>query len=429
MPYAIRCTPTGLAAAGALALLVTAGMPTVTWGQETKLSGADLCYTCHPELKAKFAQAHVHAPIAMGACETCHNPHTARFPKLLVKQGSDLCFTCHQDMKGPWTEGSVHAPIRQGNCLSCHDAHASANAHVLKQSADRLCVSCHQKLASAAKTVKHMPFESGDCMLCHRAHTSRQGSLLAMPSTELCRSCHDLADAKVKRAHGPFTMERSRCESCHAPHGSVNKGLVKDVAHQPFAQRRCGACHQLNGPDPTKTFLQGSELCATCHAKQVRDFRKKLVHKPVADGQCTACHSPHASNVKGLMSRPEREVCLTCHADVTEKFRASKAFHPASAADGKCTICHVPHGSDRPWLAPRETLQTCSACHQTHAALSHPMGPGVIDPRTKTTMDCLSCHDPHGTQFEKFITFPKERDLCIQCHRGTDTLRTRPPQR
>jgi predicted CXXCH cytochrome family protein len=38
----------------------------------------------------------------------------------------------------------------------------------------------------------------------------------------------------------------------------------------------------------------------------------------------------------------------------------------------------------------------------------------------------MSCHDPHGTQLATFLAFPKERELCIQCHRGVgDTLRTR----
>jgi predicted CXXCH cytochrome family protein len=52
------------------------------------------------------------------------------------------------------------------------------------------------------------------------------------------------------------------------------------------------------------------------------------------------------------------------------------------------------------------------------------MGAGVKDPRTNETLTCLSCHDPHGTQFASFVPFSKERELCIQCHRG-EMLRTR----
>jgi predicted CXXCH cytochrome family protein len=78
------------------------------------------------------------------------------------------------------------------------------------------------------------------------AHASKQKDLLVKASTELyCRGCHNVAEAKVKRAHGPFPSRGLR-ESCHAPHGSTQKGLIKPVAHEPFAQGRCGACHQVN---------------------------------------------------------------------------------------------------------------------------------------------------------------------------------------
>jgi predicted CXXCH cytochrome family protein len=419
VPFAVRHTQYALVVS-----LLLIFFPSIARGQTTKAGGAELCYTCHQELKAKFSQGTVHAPVKMGLCDSCHNPHTARFPKLLARKGAELCYACHQDKKAAWSEGSVHAPVQDGNCLACHDPHASPNKFALKMAAGELCMSCHQKLSSAAKQVKHMPFETGDCLQCHTAHASKQKGLLVKASSDLCRGCHNVADVKVRRAHNPFSIEKAACESCHAPHGSNHKGLIKTVAHPPFGQGRCGACHQVNSSDPVKTFLQGQELCYTCHAKQAQDFRKKLVHKPVAGGQCLGCHTPHASEDKGLLGGRERVVCLNCHTQTQEKFKVSKAFHPASVADGKCSICHAPHASDQRWLFSKDSLQTCSTCHQSHAALSHPMGPGVVDPRDKQPLTCLSCHDPHGTQLATFITFPKERELCIQCHRG-ELLRTR----
>jgi predicted CXXCH cytochrome family protein len=420
----LQIVPHAMLPAVLLILAIIPGFPTAAWGQTTKLEGAELCYTCHAELKAKFSQGEVHAPVKMGQCDLCHSPHAARFPKLLRFKGADLCYVCHADKKETFTSKTAHTPVKRGQCLNCHDPHASPNKNLLAKAGADLCLSCHQKVKNAPRKVKHMPFESGDCLQCHQAHTSPVKNLLLKPAAQLCQECHQVSDPRIARVHQPFNIATASCVSCHAPHGSDNKGLIKTVEHEPFAQGRCSTCHQVSGPDPKVTFLMGAELCLTCHSKEAQAFKKKLVHAPVTAGQCLGCHTPHASEFKGLLVGEERETCLGCHAPVQDKFSRSKAFHPASAGDGRCTICHTAHASDQPWLFPKDSLQTCSTCHETHASLSHPMGPGVTDPRTKGSLTCLSCHDPHGTQVDNFLTFSKERELCIQCHRG-ELLRTR----
>jgi predicted CXXCH cytochrome family protein len=212
-------------------------------------------------------------------------------------------------------------------------------------------------------------------------------------------------------------MEGVNCAQCHNPHGSDNKGLIKSITHQPFAQGRCGNCHQVTGSDPKKTNLAGKDLCLTCHAKMTQVLKAKGVHPPVAAGQCTACHTPHASEAKGLVRAKERGVCLTCHTKVEGRFKAAKAFHPEQAAEGRCTACHNPHNSELPNLLAGEPLKLCGTCHTTHGSLSHPMGTGIIDPRSNTPVTCLSCHDPHGTPYDKFLRGSQRRELCIECHK------------
>ncbi len=410
-------------AAGAITLALFLGARAAR-AQELKASGADLCFTCHAELKAKFSQGEVHAPVKQGKCELCHSPHAARFPKLIRFKGAELCYLCHADKKTGFTAAGAHTPVKQGDCLKCHDPHVSTNKNLLAKAGADLCLSCHEKVKTAPRTVKHMPFEAGNCLMCHVAHASPTKDLLVQPAAQLCQTCHQLGDPRIMRAHQPFNVAAVSCVLCHAPHGSDKKGIIKPVAHPPFAQGRCGICHQVAGPDPKVTNLKGSELCFTCHGKEAQAFKKKLVHPPVGAGQCTTCHTPHASDTKGLLVDGERTMCLGCHHKVQEKFARSKAFHPAKAADGRCTACHAPHASDQAALFPDDSLKVCAACHKEHAALSHPMGAGVRDPRSNQPLTCLSCHDPHGTQIASFLTFPKERELCIQCHRG-EMLRIR----
>jgi predicted CXXCH cytochrome family protein len=380
--------------------------------------GAELCYKCHPELKQKFTQAAVHTPVKMGLCESCHNPHTAKYPKLLRFQGADLCYSCHAKQKSEFSgKVSVHRPIKDGKCTACHDPHAAPQKFQLAKSGGELCLTCHSALKDKPKKFTHAPFQTGNCVICHQPHASSEPALLKASTSRICTSCHNLAAPQIKRAHGPFSMDKVACEQCHNPHGSDNKGLIKSIAHQPFAQGRCGNCHQVTGPDPKKTNLAGKDLCLTCHAKIAQTLKEKGLHPPVAAGQCTACHTPHASEAKGLIKAKERNVCLACHTKIEERFRASKAFHPEDAAEGRCTACHKPHNSDQPTLLAGEPLKLCGTCHSTHASLSHPMGAGITDPRSNSPVTCLSCHDPHGTTVEKFLRGNPKRDLCIECHK------------
>jgi predicted CXXCH cytochrome family protein len=110
-------------------------------------------------------------------------------------------------------------------------------------------------------------------------------------------------------------------------------------------------------------------------------------------------------------------MCIACHEKVEERFRTSRSRHSEKAAEGRCTACHTSHGSTEPKLVSGEPLKVCASCHSSHAALSHPMGGGVLDPRTQKTLTCLSCHDVHGTANPTLLTFAKERALCIQCHK------------
>ncbi len=385
---------------------------------ELKVKGADLCFPCHAELKQKFSGPNVHTPVKTGDCEGCHNPHAARFPKLLAKQGSDLCFSCHTMTKAAFAKKVVHRPVKEGQCTACHDPHAGPEKFQLTKAGAGLCVSCHAKLAGKPKKVSHAPFKDGECLLCHDPHASDQRALLTSPSTQLCQSCHDLKAPRVSRAHAPFSVDGARCEQCHNAHGSDGKALANTVSHPPFAQGRCGACHQVGSPDPRKTVLSGKDLCLICHANMAQEMKKKTTHPPVAAGQCTVCHQPHGSEIKGLLVGNERGVCLTCHRKVEERIKVSRSVHPEKAGEGRCTICHAPHSSDQPKLASAEPLKVCASCHASHAGLSHPMGVGILDPRTQKTLTCLSCHDVHGSALPSLLTFAKERALCIQCHKA-----------
>ncbi len=113
--------------------------------QLVKTTQTEVCATCHRPQVAKTERAVAHMPVREGkmACSSCHNPHGSIGNVKALKTGSsvaELCVTCHAEMRGPvlWE----HAPVRE-SCTTCHDAHGSSNDRMLAVRMPFLCQRCH----------------------------------------------------------------------------------------------------------------------------------------------------------------------------------------------------------------------------------------------------------------------------------------------
>ena len=71
----------------------------------------------------------LHGPVEAGQCGSCHKPHGAKEPKLLLAQGTDLCLGCH-DQDDVYA-GAHHDITNRLDCLQCHDAHGSTRSYLL----------------------------------------------------------------------------------------------------------------------------------------------------------------------------------------------------------------------------------------------------------------------------------------------------------
>ena len=96
---------------------------------------------------------------------------------------------------------------------------------------------------------------------------------------------------------------------------------------------------------------------------------------------------------------------------------AKKNQHPDAEP---CTNCHAAHGSSTSKIlkAPQNTL--CMQCHDVAKMHAHPYGGPAKDPRTGTELQCTSCHSPHSSDHEKLLLMDEKRNLCVQCHFGTN---------
>lgn len=380
-----------------------------------------LCLNCHNDFQEKLKKPVIHTPVKAGECTGCHSPHTSSHGKLLASDPKDICYSCHARL-GQATDKSVHRVVAEGQCVKCHDPHSAANKNNLLKAGNELCLDCHKDLAGMLVKIKfrHAPVAKG-CLNCHDPHVSaKYGYLLKNDVPALCIGCHKTDRPLFAKQHMNYPVATARCTSCHDPHGSNNPGILFNAVHKPVANKQCNQCHEESGSaTPLKTKRPGYELCKGCHNEMVnKTFGKKQMHWPLLsrDG-CLTCHNPHAAPKKGLLKDNMIAVCGRCHKDTIKRQEQSLTKHPP-IQDGDCMSCHDPHSSDNTFLTSQPSIiELCGTCHDWQKHSTHPIGEKFKDPRDKNiTLQCLSCHRSHGTEYKHFIPFATPTELCTQCH-------------
>ncbi|MHB8764237.1 MAG: cytochrome c3 family protein [Deferrisomatales bacterium] len=207
------------------------------------------CLRCHEYLGG---QPWVHGPIPVGGCGPCHDFNSKPHKYDLLEQGAELCFTCHDDIREKFARGFLHGPVAMGQCTVCHSPHASSFKFQIRQTQGDLCLSCHESMKpKAAQFVQHRPFGEGQCTGCHDPHASDNPAFfLKGVGNGLCAMCHRpeaMATHKHPVGREPrFAVAAMRldpqgklvCVSCHDPHAS-------DGDHMSPVRGGCGGCHKM----------------------------------------------------------------------------------------------------------------------------------------------------------------------------------------
>jgi len=207
------------------------------------------CLRCHSDLGG---QSYVHGPIPVGGCSPCHDFTSKPHKYELLTQGSDLCFTCHEDIRDKFAKAYLHGPVAMGFCTICHSPHSSPFRFQIRLPQGDLCLSCHEDMkAKASMFVQHRPFQEGQCAGCHDPHASDNVEyLLKATGEDLCRLCHDeerMASHKHPVGRAPkFTVAGMKvdgqgnltCRSCHEPHASDSERMSP-------VPGGCAGCHKM----------------------------------------------------------------------------------------------------------------------------------------------------------------------------------------
>jgi predicted CXXCH cytochrome family protein len=146
------------------------------WLAESQLKASQpaLCYSCHGQVRAQFAQPfHHRVPEGAMKCSDCHNSHGTQNRATLTAPGWETCTGCHTDKHGPFL--FEHAAVKVEGCAICHSAHgATARFLLVRRESRFLCLQCHGDSHSEQQQVgvphSRLGFQTrGDCTRCHVA--------------------------------------------------------------------------------------------------------------------------------------------------------------------------------------------------------------------------------------------------------------------
>jgi len=117
--------------------------PTISpYTRTTQVPQQEVCFTCHREIRAQVLRPS-HHPIQEGKvkCTSCHNPHGALSPNMLLHESvNQQCTSCHADKRGPFM--FEHPPVEE-SCINCHNPHGSRSVKLLREKVPNLCQDCH----------------------------------------------------------------------------------------------------------------------------------------------------------------------------------------------------------------------------------------------------------------------------------------------
>jgi formate dehydrogenase gamma subunit len=284
---------------------------------------------------------------------------------------------------------------------------------------------------------------SDDCLSCHAIGSglkNSRGKSVTVKAEILGKSVHkDLqcTDCHAGAAKFPHTAKTASA-SCLACHPDVPQQLGAS-AHaalgKPDDSQTCMSCH--GNHNVAKPAMRGAELCATCHAVEVKQFAESIHGRARGRGNgdapgCKDCHGPaHQTLVRSdpnsAVSKAKLpETCGHCHSDpaLASKYMFAVA-KPVEAYQSSV------HG--RAILSGNLNAAACNDCHGVHNILPAADVRSPIS-KFKVASTCAQCHPQVFDQYRESIhgravaSGIASAPTCIDCHGEHDILAPNDPK-
>ena len=140
-----------------------------------------VCTTCHRDVAADALKLSAH-PLrdSQLICRDCHDPHGTDSERLNVEaSASATCLACHTEKRGPFLW--EHPPVVE-DCMTCHVPHGANQPALLVRRAPQLCQGCHSSVGhrSLARDADDLPPRPASVFLlakaCLNCHSEIHGS-------------------------------------------------------------------------------------------------------------------------------------------------------------------------------------------------------------------------------------------------------------
>jgi predicted CXXCH cytochrome family protein len=215
----------------------------------TKDLDCSTCHTGHSSDNKGLLGPYGHTAFLNENCEQCHNPIMSGGRITAKLSGKELCFSCHEQVRTKVNEADVHAGDKKG-CALCHSYHASTNKNLtVKESS--FCFACHQDtekrqaaMVKALKSIRCEPVKDNRCFACHVPVHSRNPLYFREDVILTCARCHK-AEHKVAHPMGskvldPRNGQPITCITCHSMHSAKAEFMLT------FDRKRalCIQCHK-----------------------------------------------------------------------------------------------------------------------------------------------------------------------------------------
>lgn len=307
--------------------------------------------------------------------------------------------------------------------------------------------------------------QASDCLLCHASSTglkNSQGKNITVnasahmkgPHADLgCLACHAGAAAQ---SHNAKTASAS-CVTCHGDEAKVMASGAHAALGDPSDPQTCITCH---GTSNTAKAVSGTQLCASCHAQEVKQYAASVHGRALAHGNgdvptCQSCHgSAHAALPSTDPNSPVSknrlpDTCGSCHSNPqlaskymfaevrpVQAYRQSvhgRAILAGNNNAASCNDCHgthdiLPVSDPHSKIWKQNVAATCGRCHtgvyNTYAQSIHgqAVARGVLQAAT-----CTDCHSEHrilapGDPGSPIYMANVSQEACSRCHADTTLM-------
>lgn len=219
---------------------------------------------------------------------------------------------------------------------------------------------------------------------------------------EECAACHeDVVKSFAKTQHGrTYGFDKDyKDSSCTSCHGSGQEHID------------AGGEGKILNPAKAKA-ADSNAACMSCHeANKAQAHWQGSAHE-AAGVSCASCHSVHKNAPPlstGLVTvNPVSEKCLSCHSSQRKSLN-QRSTHPLREGQMDCISCHNPHGTTGEKLLKADSVNdTCYSCH------AEKRGPFLWE-HSPVRQDCLTCHTPHGSNHPGMLQ-ARTTQICQSCH-------------